>query len=215
MKKDSVLVLCAHSDDQIFGPGGTIARYAKEGKTIYTVIFSFGETTHIHLKRSIAVSMRVKEAKVADRFIGGKGVKFLGLNEGKFEREAKEKGIYKKLEQIISDKRPSKIFTHSVDDIHSDHRAVYKIVTETYDSIRYKCEVYSFDVWNPINFRKRDQPRLYVDITDTFKTKLNALKCFESQKIAMISLLWSVYLRAIINGMHNNCRYAERFYKVR
>ena len=116
---------------------------------------------------------------------------------------------------LTLEKKPAKIFTHSIDDPHTDHRAVYKIVTDTYDSMRYKCDVYSFDVWNPINFRKRDQPKLYVDITDTFKTKLSALRCFESQKIAMITLLWSVYLRAIINGLHNHCKYAERFYKIR
>jgi LmbE family N-acetylglucosaminyl deacetylase len=215
MKKDSVLVICAHSDDEIFGPGGTIAKYAQEGKKVYSIIFSFGETTHIHLKKPIAVKMRVKEAKEADKVIGGKGVRFLGLNETKFEKEAKEKDTYKKLKQIITEKKPAKIFTHSIDDPHTDHRAVYKIVTDTYDSMRYKCDVYSFDVWNPINFRKRDQPKLYVDITDTFKTKLSALRCFESQKIAMITLLWSVYLRAIINGLHNHCKYAERFYKIR
>jgi len=56
---------------------------------------------------------------------------------------------------------------------------------------------------------------MYVDITDTFKLKLKALRCFKSQWMTMISLLWSVYFRAIINGLDARCKYAERFYKIR
>lgn len=215
VEKNSVLVICSHSDDQMFGPGGTIAKYANEGKDVFTIIFSFGETSHIWFKRDVTAKMRVQEAKDADKVVGGKGITFLGLEEGKFIKVAEEKDIYGKLKKIILEKKPSKIFTHSINDLHSDHRAVYKIVLEVYDRMRYKCDIYSFDVWNPINLIKRDQPKLYVDITETFKKKIEALKCFRSQKVAMLSLLWSVYLKAVINGFHNHCKYAERFYKIR
>ena len=42
-RKEAVLFLCAHNDDQLIGAGGTIAKYAKEGKKIVTIVFSFGE----------------------------------------------------------------------------------------------------------------------------------------------------------------------------
>src|SRR3989338_9727691 len=141
--KDSILVLCAHSDDQIFGPGGAIAKYSEQGKEVFTIIFSYGETSHLHLKRKVAVKMRVEEAKEADKIIGGSGIYFLGLDEGSFIKEAGSRGINKILKRIILDKKPAKIFTHSSDDPHNDHRAVYRIVTETFDKMRYKCDVYS------------------------------------------------------------------------
>lgn len=39
---ERILVIVAHSDDQMLGPGGTLVKYAKEGKEIHTVIFSYG-----------------------------------------------------------------------------------------------------------------------------------------------------------------------------
>jgi LmbE family N-acetylglucosaminyl deacetylase len=214
-RKQKILVFCAHSDDQILGPGGALAKYAKEGKKIYTIILSYGEASLAWLKPEIAIKTRVKEAKNADKIIGGKGITFLGLKEGKFIENLQEKKIEKKIIKIIRKRKPIKIFTHSSDDPHPDHRAAHKIIINILDKMRYKCDVFSFDVWNPLTGRKKNLPRLYVDITETFSIKTKALKAFQSQKIAIFTLLWSVYLRAVIHGLHINKRFAERFFKIR
>ena len=108
-----------------------------------------------------------------------------------------------------------KIFTHSPDDPLPDHTSLSNFVIDLCEKINYEGELYSFDVWNPVKIKQRDLPKLYVDITETFKTKIEALKCFESQQMAMVSLLWSVYSRAIINGIKSKHRFAERFHKIR
>ncbi len=216
--KESVIVFCAHPDDHVFGVGGTMARYAKEGKRIYTVIFSYGEASHPWLKKKVTADMRVEECKEADKIIGGYGLTFLGFKEGSFKEEIKKRGVKKKIKEILSRCKPEKVFVHSIDDrdpISGDHRAVHDIVLEVLDEVDYKDELYTFDVWNPINVRKREKPKMYVDISETFKTKLEALKCFRSQWVAMTFLYWSVYARALINGIRSGYRLAERFYKVR
>ncbi len=210
-RKPKIWVFCAHSDDQILGPGGALAKYAKEGKKIYTIILSYGEASLAWLKPEIAVQTRVKEAKNSDKIIGGKGITFLGLKEGKFIEDLNEKKIIK----IIRKRKPIKIFTHSSDDPHPDHRAAHKILINILEKMNYKCDVFSFDVWNPLTARKKNLPRLYVDITDTFSIKTKALKAFQSQKIAIFTLLWSVYFRAVVHGLHINKRFAERFFKIR
>lgn len=214
--KQSVIVFCAHSDDQIVGPGGTLAKYAKEGIDVYTVIFSYGESSHPHLKPEVIKEIRIKESHGANQVIGGKEVIFYGLREGKYPDEIKTYKIQAKMIKLIKKLKPVKIFTHSVDDPHPDHRAVYHAVKDAVDMIDPKPELYSFDVWNLWNIRKRHSPRLYVDITSTFKLKLKALKCFPSQKVQMQwPLTWSVYLRALIHGLHCKGTFAERFYKIR
>jgi LmbE family N-acetylglucosaminyl deacetylase len=123
--------------------------------------------------------------------------------------------MYPKLKKLILQYKPTRIFTHSVDDPVPDHRAVNKILLESLDKMKSSCEVYMFDIWNFLNFKKQNYPKIFVDITQTFKTKIKALRMFESQKIALFSLMWSVYFKAWLNGRKINARYAEVFYKIR
>jgi LmbE family N-acetylglucosaminyl deacetylase len=212
---NSVLIVGAHSDDQIFGPGGTIAKYAKEGKKIHTIIFSYGEMSMPIHQRKYAVQKRVKEAIDVDKFLGGHGVTFLGLDEGKFSEQFEKRKMYPKLKKLILRYRPSIIFTHSVDDPLLDHRSLNKLLLETVDRMRYKCDIYMFDIWNIFNFKKRHFVKIVVEISDTFDMKIKALRMFESQKLSTFSLMWSVYLKAWINGRNIHVKYAEAFYKIR
>lgn len=212
---NSVLIVGAHSDDQVFGPGGTVAKYAKEGKKVHTIIFSYGEMGMPIHQREYAVKRRVKESLDVDKFLGGHGVTFIGLDEGKFAEQYQSKNLYPKLKRLILKHKPSVIFTHSVDDPLPDHRAVNKLLIETVDRMRYKCDVYMFDVWTIFNFKKRHYVKILVDTSDTFRTKVKALKMFESQTLSLLSLMWSVYLRAWINGHEIKVKYAEAFYKIR
>lgn len=212
---ETILVFCAHSDDQVFGPGGTLAKYAREGKQVYTYIFTYGELTHPHFKRQVIVKIRVKESKKADDELKGSGVQFFGISEGKFFEESKEKGISKKIQDIILEKNPTKIFTHNADDPHADHRAVNKIVLDSLEEIKSNAELYAFDVWSPLSIAYRKNPQLIVDVSKTFKIKIRALTHFKSQKLAIFFLLWSVYAKAIKNGLLHGYRFAEVFYKIR
>jgi LmbE family N-acetylglucosaminyl deacetylase len=214
-KKETVLVLCAHSDDQVFGLGGTLAKYSKEGKRIIIVIFSYGEKSHPWLKKKVTVKMRVKESQEAGKLIGAEKTIFFGLEEGKFSEDIVEMEIHSKMIRMISQYHPDKIFTHSSDDPMPDHGSVNKFVLDLCNEIEYKGEVYSFDVWTPLKIKERNLPKLYIDISKTFSKKIAALKCFESQWMSMISLLWSVYYRAIRNGIKARCMFAEVFYRIR
>jgi LmbE family N-acetylglucosaminyl deacetylase len=218
-KRETILCICAHSDDQIFGPGGTLAKYAKEGKKVFTIVLSFGEMSHPHFKPEVIIKTRVQEAKKADRVIGGSGVIFLGMKEGKFRAEAERRNIVEKLVQQLAIHTPSKIFTHSTDDPHPDHRAVCAIVKESYDQSHLACPVYTFDVWTPFSTMKRDAPKLIVDVTKTYRKKLQALRCFKSQLGVMQAFNWYVYTRMLVDnvlsGILHRHRFAEVFYKLR
>jgi LmbE family N-acetylglucosaminyl deacetylase len=215
MKKENILIICAHNDDPVFGMGGTIAKYAKEGKTVKTVIFSFGEQSHPHLKPEVITKMRVKESLKSDKIIGGKGITYLGLKEGRFPEEIEKKGVKNIIRKIIEKEKPGKIFTHSINDAHHDHRAVYHFVKQLTDEINYKGDIYLFGVWSPVRIKNRNLPKMVVDVTKTFSKKIEAIKAHESQQMTIFSLLWNVYMKAITNGYSHNCKYAEVFYKLK
>lgn len=213
--KENIVVFCAHADDEIFGPGATLAKYAKEGKNIYTYIFSHGEKSLAWLKENIAIKTRIKEAEKADKLIKGKKVEFLGIADTKIKQEVKEKKTEDIIKKIIKKIKPTKIFTHSPEDAHPDHRAISNAIVEIADKIKYKGDVYAFDVWNPFSLKKSYLPKMYVDVTGTFNIKIKALRLFKSQKCSLLALFWSVIAGALIHGSHIHVRYAERFFKLR
>lgn len=133
--KGNILVICAHSDDQVLGPGGTMAKYAREGYNIYTIICSYGEASHPHMKLGYIAKTRVLESKAADEIVGGKGVVFLALKDGKLREDFIRKKMMSKFKRLILNYAPCKIFTHSGEDILSDHRFVKEIVVGACESL--------------------------------------------------------------------------------
>lgn len=223
--KGNVLVICAHSDDQVLGAGGLTVKLSKDGYSVYTLIFSYGEISHPHMSFEHIAKIRVKEAQNADKILSGKGVFFLGLKDSKIGQDFKDKKMALKLERFLLDYKPSKIFTHSIDDIMLDHRAVREAVLKTYDKLhsqkKMNSDIYSFDVWNIWNIKKRKDPELVVDITPHFKTKIKALHVFKSQINVFshsygVNILYiGVYIKAFINGLRHGYKLVEVFYKIR
>ncbi len=218
LNRNNIFVVGAHPDDQVFGAGGTIAKYSAQGKRIFSIIMSYGEESHPWLRKKIIIKMRVKEAREADKVVGIYKSFFFGLKEGSFASCAEKRGVKERLKTLIKKFRPYMILTHSLDDWHPDHVATVKLLLDVYSSLKMKekPQLYCFDnLWSPISIKKRNYPKLFVDITPFFNIKLKALKCFRSQKSTMISLYWSVYVRAFLNGSKIRKRFAEVFYRIK
>jgi LmbE family N-acetylglucosaminyl deacetylase len=222
--KGSILMICAHSDDQIIGAGGALAKYAGEGFEIHTIVMSFGEGVKPHLRRDVISRTRIKESQKADKIIGGHGVVFLGLRDLHFEEDFEKRGISQNLIKIVEKLKPVKIFTHSTDDAHPDHRAAFRMVLKTFKEMKLKYDLYTFEVWHILNLKKRNKPKLVVDTSDTFKIKIKALKAFKSQinlstfynyLVLNNFIFFLIYIKDTLNGIKHNTKYAEVFYKIR
>ncbi len=213
--KETILAIAAHNDDHIVGAGATLAKYAKEGKRIRTIICSFGEMSHPYLRREVVIEKRVKESLKADKIIGGSGIAYLSMREGHFDDDFRKRKIDDKLAWIIKKEKPSKIFTHGIDDFHPDHRAVYRLIMRLIEKRAIQCPVYSFDVWSLVKLRNRNLPRVVFDVSDTFNTKIRAFLVHKSQTFAIWSLLWKMILNDFVSGLINGYRYAEVFYKLK
>jgi len=193
--------------------GGYLSKIAKDAK-IFTIICSFGEQSHPHLKEMEISKTRVEESEAADKLIGGNGVHFLGLREGNIIKDFDDRGFEEPVIELVKGFNPTRILTHSQDDPHPDHRAVHHLLLRLHEKAAPRAEIFTFDVWNLFNLKRRT-PRLVVDITHTFKRKIDALKAFKSQRTALAFLLWSVYVRGVWWGFRKGTRYAEVFYRIR
>ncbi len=203
----------AHTDDFVIGAGGTISKYIEEGHKVINVIFSYGELSHFWLKENVIKKVRGKETEEASELMGGKPV-FLGLADQKIYEDYQKKNTEKTLLGMIESSKPTKIFTHSVEDPHPDHKAVHKITMELYDKCKFKPEVYVYSVWNPVSF-KTDWPALYINITNYFSLKLRTLKLFKSQKIHVAYPLFLLMFNNFKNGFKIKALFAEKFFRIK
>lgn len=216
MAKRRILIFCAHPDDEVIGPGGTILNYAKQGIETYVVIFSGGEKSNIWYDEKKLVTIREQESNNAGEILQAKKIINLKLADGKLYKEIESPKFQEKIKKLILKYNPEKIFTHAIDDmLYPDHRAVHDSVVRAVKELRdkKKYSVYTFNIWT-INFRKRNAPRLVVDITNEFENKRKALKCFKTQYLALFQLTPFIYIRAIFAGWKNGTKYAEEFHKI-
>ncbi|MFA6462261.1 MAG: PIG-L deacetylase family protein [Candidatus Woesearchaeota archaeon] len=215
-KKETILVFGAHSDDFVLGAGGTLAKYKKEGKTVISVIFSFGEKSHPWLRQTIVQQMRSKEAIEASNILGMSRLVFYDLEELKFYEEYQSKNLAKELLALIETEAPTKIFTHSAEDLHPDHQDVYKITIELWKLLpkTVRPEVYTYSIWNPISLDNK-YPSLYVNITKYFTQKMRALKTFRSQKVYIVYPIILLLFRSLKDGLRIRTLFGERFFRIK
>lgn len=212
VRNETIVVCSAHSDDFVIGAGGTIANYTSDGKKVIVFVFSYGEKSHPWLKKDIVQKMRSDEAFEASKILQCKTI-FFDLREFHFLDDYEK--IEEKMVHLMKEARPSKIFTHSLEDPHPDHKAVHTITLDVFSKLKEnKPELYTYSVWNPVSF-KTTFPALYVDITKTFGRKLKSLKTFRSQKIHIIYPFFLLLLRAIKEGFKIKKRFGEKFFRIR
>ncbi|MFH1276328.1 MAG: PIG-L deacetylase family protein [Candidatus Woesearchaeota archaeon] len=212
-QKETILVMSAHTDDFVLGAGGTIANYIQEGKKVIAIVFSLGEKSHFWLKDTIIKKVRSDETLEASKILGCKEI-ILDLKDQKIAEEYAEKNIEQKLIKLIETEKPSKIFTHSNEDIHPDHKTVNKITLNLIEKTKHKPEVYIYSIWNPVSI-KTAYPSLYVDISKSFSTKMKALKSYRSQKIIISYPVFILIFHNLIDGLRIRKRFAEKFFRIR
>jgi len=211
--KDSILVFSAHSDDFVIGAGGTIAKYAKEGRKVTAVVFSYGEKSHPWLKEEVVKKMRSEETFVASRELGCKTI-FFDLHEFNFLPDFRKDKLEPSILKLIEKEKPSKIFTHSNEDPHPDHIAAHEITLKLYQKLSFHPELYVYSVWNPVSL-KTNYLSLYVDISKTFSAKMKSLKAYRSQQIHIAYPTFLLVFKAIANGLKIRRMFAEMFYRLK
>jgi len=84
-EKRTLLAVFAHPDDESFGPGGTLARYAAEGVTVHLICATNGEAgivdSALLAEHSNAAELRIAELRCAASQLGLSGVHLLGYRD--------------------------------------------------------------------------------------------------------------------------------------
>lgn len=173
----TLLVILAHPDDESFGPGGTLAKYAQTGTAVHYLCGTRGEsgTVDAHMMNGYkdVAELRTHELLCAAKELGLAGVHFLGFRDSGMvgtgdnvhEQSLHSAPLDDVAQRIIThiDKlKPDAILTH--DQFggygHPDHIKLHQATLRAYE-LRYGVQWQEHDrMWQAVKFDGQP-PRLY------------------------------------------------------
>ena len=137
--KRRMLLLLAHPDDETFGPGGTIAKYASEGVDVYLTTATKGQAGMVGdppvTDREHLGEVRAAELLCAAGVLGIRKVTFLGFEDGQLVHTPLELILEKAVEQIRWI-RPHVIIGFGPDGVsrHPDHMVMSRVALEAFEA---------------------------------------------------------------------------------
>jgi LmbE family N-acetylglucosaminyl deacetylase len=190
-----VLVIAAHPDDIDFDVAGTVARLTKAGASVVYCVVTDGdagegpeEATSDHV-----ATLRRAEQEAAALAVGVSDVRFLGLADGRVEPNLVLRGA---LTRIIRNVQPDVVVMPSHEwrwdrffANHPDHHAVglasqYAVYPDARTARAHPemlAEGLQPHVVEQVWVWGHATPNHFVDVTDTFELKLEALRAHKSQ----------------------------------
>lgn len=197
VRPERVLVIVAHPDDADFGVAGTVSKWVRAGTTARLVCCTSGDAgaddariDPLELGRT-----REDEQRAAARVVGYEDVDFLHRPDGALDNDL---ALREQLVRIIRAFRPDAVLTMDPTVViheggfiqHIDHRmAGIAAVDAVYPASRNAMafphlvieeglEPHAVDI---MYFFFSEQPNVWIDVSDTLDTKLEALRAHVSQ----------------------------------
>lgn len=199
LKTDVILAVGAHPDDIELGCGGTISAAAKAGKKVIAVFMSKGE-------QSGNPEVRPKESIEALSLLGVKEVYFGDFPDTEIPCSRQTIDF---LEAFYAANKPDTILTHTVNDIHQDHR---QVGWASISAFRNAPKLLAFET---PRVTPAFSPTYFVDISNCVNDKWSALKCHFSQKTKRYIAYESMVSLAYFRGSQVSLPAAEAFEVVR
>lgn len=220
--KDKILVLVAHPDDEILGCAGTLSNAIKKKSKIKIIYFGEGVSSRFPIgeelskKSQNAKRIRENEAKRALKLLKITDFSFGNKFCTKFDKYPLSEFILE-VEKVVNIFKPNIIFTHNNRDLNIDHGVVHRaVMTASRPKINNTIkQIYSFEVPCSSNWTFDDKfnPNVYVDITNSIKTKQKAFKFYknETKSFPFPRSKIGIDTLAKFRGMQSGLRYAEAF----
>lgn len=186
----NVLCVAAHPDDEVIGPGGTLAKHAADGDDVHVCILSDGVTSRydeVTPEVEEEIRERRSQAEEATEILGANSVSFHTFPDNQFD-SVPLLDIVKRVEEEMAEHEPEVIYTHHYGDLNVDHeltcRAVLTAARPLEGSPVRKVlafETPSSTEWSVPRTGNAFQPSLFVNIEDHLERKVEALEGYDDE----------------------------------
>lgn len=172
-----ILFAFAHPDDEAFGPAGTIAKLSRQGHDVTIMAFCRGDR---HGQDYMSTA-RLKAFQINCKLMGAGWIV-----ENQDDFSLTEQNTIKQLQNAIDMLQPDVVYTHSIHDLHCDHKVVAQAALVACrpglgSKIKslYMCEIPAASDWT---FGTGSfQPNTYVDVTEFIDIKTQVLSNYPAE----------------------------------
>jgi LmbE family N-acetylglucosaminyl deacetylase len=222
----SALVLFAHPDDAEFACGGTVAKWVSQGCEVHYVVITDGSAgdNSPGVERAAVAVVREAEQRAAADILGVTTVTFLGESDGHLEvtddtRRKVCRQVRRLRPEILVAPDPSRLWSGEGYVNHWDHKqagllALTAVMPDAPSRPMFPDlldQGYEpFEVPN-LYLMAPEVSDVFVDITDTFATKLAALAAHASQGTDAAVPWMTERAEALAAESGSGARYAEGF----
>ena len=210
-KKEKIVIISPHLDDEVLGAGGTIAKLAAKGHEVNVIFGAYRKYKNKINKKLIKAD--TKKAKKAQLILGYKNSFFLNLED---------ESLHKNFNLLINKIKPDHLFCCFSQDNNQDHRTVYtvaRIIFRWTNGIRnvYLYETPSSTEVSPSFQSKEFVPNLFVDISKYIDIKIKGIKCYDNElkEFPSARSIEGIKTYAKFRGMACGLEYAEAFMIIR
>ena len=204
--KSKVLILAPHTDDGEIGCGGTISMLCRHGLEIYYVAFSAAEKS---VGKEWPRDILYSEVKKAVYRLGLKdeNLTVLDFEVREFPRFRQE--ILEKMIDFDRKINPDIVFLPSTLDTHQDHQVISQ---EGFRAFKRKTILGYELLWNNLTFTTSS---FFVLDEQDIKRKIEAVKCYKSQRNRYKNLPDTLKKLAELRGQQIKEKYAEAYEVIR
>lgn len=185
METGRLLVIAPHPDDEVLGPGATLARFAGEGHETSVCIVTRGDPS---IFDETSIERVRREAVEAHRILGVTKTIFLDGFPAALLDTVPHSSLNAALRGVVEDVDPDVVLVPHPGDLHLDHRLVFESALVAVRPAReripravYTYETLSETDWQAPHVGPAFQPTTFVDVTASLDRKLEALAAYASQ----------------------------------
>jgi LmbE family N-acetylglucosaminyl deacetylase len=215
-----ILVIAPHMDDEVIGCGGTIAKHVENGDALYVCFVACRIYGHKYDEEENEIQKQ--HAIKAKEVLGYKESVFFSLSDERLDICIQD--ILVPLEKYILKIKPDIIYCPFRGDNNQDHRAVFdaarvaiRPATATFVKRMLMYEVSSSTDQSPPLTDSAFLPNYYVNVTKSMDKKIEAFRCYETEKREYPHPRSEEALRVLAKkrGIEIGFKYAESFVLLR
>ena len=219
MKKDRILVVAAHPDDDVLGCGGYLFKKSKTSEIKVVFIAEGSSARYKEGSEEVKIEIDKRNAYAVE------ALSVLGVNQYEFYNlpccrldQVPVIDIGKIVEKEIDVFGPNIVLTHNSCDVNIDHKLVFQAVLQaTRPSAKnFVSKVCCFEILSSTEwkFDQAFKPNLFVELTKKeVQKKIDSLKKYKSEmkEYPFPRSEEGVVILAKYRGMQAGVRYAEAF----